>query len=42
MRELEQQKFYVKILYWYALNVARMLTDRVEDSSIVMYKNAKA
>ena len=33
---------HVKILYWYALNVSRMLTAGVEDASTAMYKNVKA
>ena len=33
---------HVKILYWYALNVCRMLTAGVEDASTPMYKNVKA
>ena len=30
------------MLYWYALNVSRVLTDCVEDASIAMCENAKA
>ena len=31
-----------EILYWYALNVSRMLTDCAEDASIAMCENANA
>ena len=30
------------ILYWYALNVSRVLTEGVEDASTAMYENVKA
>ena len=30
------------ILYWYALNVSRMLTEGVEDASTAMYENVTA
>ena len=29
------------ILYWYILNVSRMLTEGVEDASTSMYENVK-
>ena len=42
MSKMEEQKFNLQILYWCTLNVSRMLTDYVEDTSIVMRENAKA
>ena len=40
--KLQGQKSNLKVLYWYTLNISRMLTDCTEDESIAMCENANA
>ena len=40
--KIKLSQLIIQILYWYALNVSRMLTDCAEDESFAMCENSDA